>query len=241
MLEFNNVYFYRNNTKFNTTNYKQSIYHNRVQLNFNDILIFAPPLYITLIKNSYFEQYISKNICHHYMDSEIESFYCDKSSNFTINNLKTFPTLYFEHIDLNYTFELTYKDLFVEKDNKYIFMIFSEIGDIDEWFFGDLFFRKYQLAFNQDSKIISFYNHNSDVNTDNEEDDYDKKTKTIIIKEKENIIYIILIAILCCIICIVLGFIIGKFLQKNRTKKKANELDDDYEYISENQNTENIN
>ena len=169
------------------------------------------------------------------------SFYCDKSDNFNIDNIKKFPTLYLEHIDLNYTFELTYKDLFSEKNNIYIFMIVCGMEDDDEWFFGNLFFRKYQFAFNQDSKIISFYKYNSDDGVDNEEDDFDDKIKKIIIKEKQNLLYIILIAILCCIVCITLGFIIGKYVQKYKKKKRANELDDDYDYISENQNEDNIN
>ena len=35
------------------------------------------------------------------MDNDLETFYCDKSNNFNINNLKEFPTLYFEHNEFN--------------------------------------------------------------------------------------------------------------------------------------------
>ena len=72
-------------------------------------------------------------------------------------------------------------------------MIVSEMGDVDEWFFGNLFFRKYQLAFNHDSKIINFYNPNIEVEIDNEEDDYNNKTKIIIINETTNFLYIMYI------------------------------------------------
>ena len=236
ILEFKTVYFYRNDTKYNNY-FKQDIYLNKAQLNFNDIFIFAPSLYITMIKNNYFNNYISRNVYHHYIDSQIESFYCDKSDNFTINDLKNFPTLYFEHNELNYTFELTYKDLFVEKDNKYIFMIVSEMGDVDDWFFGKIFFRKYQLVFNQDSKTIGFYNLNLEIEINNEEN----KTKTIFINESTNFIYIISIIIVSIILFIGLGFIIGNYIKKYKKKKRANELDDDYEYISGNKNDNNIN
>ncbi len=116
-------------------------------------------------------------------------------------------------------------------------MIVSEMGDVDDWFFGKIFFRKYQLVFNQDSKTIGFYNLNLEIEINNEEN----KTKTIIINESTNFIYIILIIILSFILLIGLSFIIGNYIKKYKKKKRANELDDDYEYISGNKNDNNIN
>jgi hypothetical protein len=46
-------------------------------------------------------------------------FYCKKGDNFGINELKLFPKLYFENTELNYTFELDYKDLFIEMNGRY--------------------------------------------------------------------------------------------------------------------------
>ena len=40
-------------------------------------------------------------------------YYCPKSESFSLNELKQFPTLYLEHTGFDYTFELTYQDLFV--------------------------------------------------------------------------------------------------------------------------------
>jgi len=227
ILEFKSVYFYRNNTKFNTGMFKQELYHNKAQLNFNNFIMYAPSLYITMIKNNYFESYISRNICHYYIDAQIESFYCEKSDNFNINELKLFPTLYFEHIEFNYTFEFTYEDLFFEKDNKYFFMV-SSLLDVDEWFFGDIFFRKYQFVFNQDSKAISFYNINLDF------EQKESSSKTIIINKSMDWKLIILIIILSSILFIGIGFIVGKTIYKKyKKKKRANELDDDYDYTSD--------
>ena len=227
ILEFKSVYFYRNNTKFNTGLFKQEIYHNKAQLNFNHFIMYAPSLYITMIKNNFFESYISRNICHYYIYNQIESFYCEKSDNFNINDLKLFPTLYFEHFELNYTFEFTYEDLFFEKDNKYFFMV-SSLFDVDDWFLGEIFFRKYQFVFNQDSKTISFYN----INLDFEQKENSKKT--IIINKSIDWKLIILIIILSSILFIGIGYIVGKNIYKKyKKKKRANELDDDYDYTSD--------
>ena len=227
ILEFKSVYFYRNNTKFNTGLFKQEIYLNKAQLNFNHFIIYVPSLYITMIKNNFFESYISRNICHYYIYNQIESFYCEKSDNFNINDLKLFPTLYFEHFELNYTFEFTYEDLFFEKDNKYFFMV-SSLFDVDDWFLGEIFFRKYQFVFNQDSKTISFYN----INLDFEQKENSKKT--IIINKSIDWKLIILIIVLSSILFIGIGYIIGKTIYKKyKKKKRANELDDDYEYTSD--------
>ena len=230
ILEFKSVYFYRNNTKFNTGMMKQEIYHNRARINFNDFFLFCPPLYFTMIKNEYFNFYISRNICHYYADNENEYYYCDKSEKFNINNLKNFPILYFEHNEFNYTFEFNYKDLFAEIKNKYIFLISSTGYDLDEWFFGNIFLRKYQLVFNQEAKTISFYNPNIEVYTEENND------KIIIIKKSFEFKYIIIILCLSFVLFLCIGFIIGYNKYKNKKKKRANELDDEYEYIADNNN-----
>lgn len=85
------------------------------------------------MRNIYFVKYINENICHPFVDDTIYTFYCDKTDNFNINNLKDFPTLYFEHYEFNYTFEFSYKELFSEIDNKCMFLIINiDDGQIDE-------------------------------------------------------------------------------------------------------------
>ncbi len=228
ILEFKSVYFYRNNTKFNSGMRKQDIYHNKARLDFNYFFIYAPSLYFSLIKNEFFNTYYTRNICHYYTDSNIESIYCDKSENFNMTNLKNFPLLYFEHNEFNYTFELSYKDLFAEKNNKYIFLISVRTLDVDDWFFGDIFLRKYQFVFNQDSKSINFYNTNIDVQRE------ENNKKIIVINKSLDKIYIILIICSCILLFIGIAFVVGYYINdyKSKKKKRANELDDDYEYIT---------
>ena len=105
---------------------------------------------------------MTKKICKIYEGREYKTFYCEKSENFTIEELKKFPTLYLEHKEFQYTFEFTYEDLFIEKKDKYWFLVALSIfnNDLEEWSIGIIFLRKYNLIFNQDSKTISFYNPN---------------------------------------------------------------------------------
>ncbi len=226
VMNYKNIYYYNTEKKRQEISllYRQGI------INMNEFLIFAPLKYKILIQSDFFGEYISKNICHYYYDSELEGFYCDKSENFTINNLKVFPTIYFENNIFNYTFELNYKDLFFEKDNKYYFLIVCENGDVDDWFFGLTFIKKYQFAFNQDSKSINFYSQA--LSNDEENEIIEDKEKNDI--NKFDVVYLILI-IVSWIIFIGFGLLLGKFLfNKYNKKKRANELDDNYEYISDN-------
>ena len=89
-------YFNKNNTNTDIISQKRSIYGNRVEIDFNNLLIYGPSLYLTYIKRDFFNEYLSLNICHIYTDDNIEGIFCEKSKNFGIENLKHFPTLYFE-------------------------------------------------------------------------------------------------------------------------------------------------
>ena len=125
-LNFKNIYYYINDIKYNNGIKKMEIpsLNRNGELYINTPLIISPIQFKDLIQSDYFTKYLSQNLCHYYYDSDIEGFYCDKSDNFTIDDIKSFPTLYFEHSNFNYTFELNYKDLFIEKDNKYYFLAF---------------------------------------------------------------------------------------------------------------------
>ena len=220
LLFFKNIYyFYKNDTNLK----KVILYNNRVQIDLNELFIYGPSLYYTYIKRDYFNEYLSKNICRTFTDDKIEGIFCEKS-NFSKKNLKNFPTLYFFYNELNYTFEFNYRDLFIEKDNKYIFLIVIEKNvEIDEWYIGFSLLKKYQFVFNQEAKTIGFYNPNI-TNEDSNK-----------IDSKNTMNYIIhLIIFLSWVVFICIGFFIGKyFYKKYKNKKRANELDDNYEYITE--------
>ena len=230
--KFKSLYFYENENdnknKLNNNKKKQELFSSNCQISLNDIFIYAPYDYLIKIKKSFFDFYINKNICQVFIDEDIESFYCFKSNYFNINNLKEFPTLYFEHNEFNYTFELSYKDLFIEYNEKYFFLIVNMNNDADDYFLGRIFLYKYQFYFNPDSKSIGFYNPNIKFNKSNNEN-------TIVSNENNSkyLIYIIVLGSLLFIsvICI---FIIFFKNYKNKKRKRANELDDEYDYVSSN-------
>ena len=214
-LEFSKIYYN------NTSNNSVLISINDIQININSYIILAPMIYFYNIKKDFFDYYISKNICKVYQGTEFRTFYCEKSDNFTIENLKLFPTLYFEHKEFEYTFEFTYEDLFIEKNGKYWFLIELSIfnTDLEEWYMGIIFLRKYNLIFNQDSKTISFYNPNIQILN------YDsgKKLNKIILT------FYILFFIIFIIIIYIIYILIAKLLYTKKSSKGKNRLNHIYD------------
>jgi hypothetical protein len=227
--------------KFKKVYYKQSdkndiiISDINAELDPSKYLIFAPKEYFDSITTNYFQKYIDKNIC---FISGIEEFYilyCEKSDKFNINEIKTFPSIFLDHIDLQYTFELSYKELFIEKDNNYWFLIVSDQYRNTGWKFGNIFMSKYQLIFNLDSKEIGFYNPKLSELPNESQNNNSKSSGSGYF-----VLSIILIIVLCLILIGVGIFIKMKFYPNVSKKKRANELDDDYEYVSD-KNTKNNN
>ena len=222
-LEFSNVYY---NKSINVT---KKIDISDFQLNINNYIILAPISYYYNIKNDFFNYYLTKKICKIYEGREYKTFYCEKSENFTIEELKKFPTLYLEHKEFQYTFEFTYEDLFIEKKDKYWFLVALSIfnNDLEEWSIGIIFLRKYNLIFNQDSKTISFYNPNIPISKKEIETKNVNKKK---IKSYFSItIPILIICVILFIVIIILFFF--KIFKLNKDKKRLNHIYDKTDYI----------
>ena len=132
--------------------------------------------------------------------------------------ISDFPTLTLNHKELNYTFELNYKDLFILKDNiYYCLIIFDNSNKMVNWRMGKPFFKKYQLSFESDRKLIVFY----------------------IRKKRINILWIIIIFLIIVIIVLII-LMIRKYLNMPR-KIRANELNDDFEYLVQDKDKKTIN
>ena len=90
---------------------------------------------------------------------------------------------------------------------------------------GQILIKKYILTFNYDTKLIGFYNGTKIIGTN-------------IQKEKDGAkggssnSTTIIIFIISFIVFISIGFLLGKKIYERARKKKANELNDDYEYES---------
>ena len=127
-----------------------------------------------------------------------------------------FPTLYFSQADYNFTFELTEKDLFeVRGDRKYFLIVFKVNTNSHLWKLGRVFMQKYFLNFDYNSKTIGFYKYL-----------YDKKEGTKFNYKAMLWVIWIFLLILTGVGC----FFLGKLVYDKTRKKRANELDDDYDY-----------
>ena len=199
-----------------------------VNFEINNGLITGPEIYREFIEINFFNKTEIDNICEKKIDFgsllSYDIYVCDNEIK---SKFDLFPELIFYSTSFNYNFTFNFEDLFMLKNNKYYFKIIFIGGGYNQWRFGITFLLKYKLVFNQDSKKIGFYNKNISIKK-NTENFYNKIWFWIII-----LIIIITIIIFCI-------FIIKKVSGSNR-RKKANELDDGYDYdaIGENNNDKN--
>ena len=142
-IEFNNIYLTFNKDKYNRVSFSGEKY---AEIMINYSFMIGPDKFFDFIIKNFFYPFINDKIC---SERKIQSFYyyieCDSDSNFKI---ETFPEISLEHIDLETTFNLTYKDLFIldEANKKYIFLIFKE-EYLTNWVLSSFFFKKISINF----------------------------------------------------------------------------------------------
>ena len=155
--------------------------------------------------NDYFERENYNNINDNYT-----YFICDKGK----IDLKNFPVLTFKNKKLNVTYFLYGNDLFYEFENKLYFLIIISDKFKTNMLLGKPFFKKTNLVFDLEKKIIGTYSY--------------------IVINNSKIDMRLFFEILACLffICILsIGLIY--ILRNKKRKKRANELiDNDYEYIT---------
>ena len=224
-IKFNEIYYHHNNKNISFFNETQGLF----LIDYNYIICNID--YFDSIKKNFFNDYINKGICfidkiHNIKRKRLSNIQllniiiCDKKK---FKDIYKFPSLYFKHIKFNKIFELNYKDLFQEIGNSIIFSILLDEEEKYHWTFGRIFLKKYQFIFDNDQKTITYINKTL-INDDKKD-----------IKNNDSGILILKIMI---IIFLIIGFILGLFFgkklwDKNR-KKRANELDDDYDYVDRN-------
>ena len=220
--------------------------------------------YYENIKKYYFNQYINYTIC------EERTSYNSGDKNFMIicnstikNDLEKFPSLQLFNLDLNFQFELDYKDLFLEIDDKIYFLVIyhqpQSSASASIWNFGKLLAKKYPFMYNEDRKTFYFV-HLKKYNDPDKEDKHDKydnntsdnpdKTdknqspikndnKSFWTENKEYFVISLLLIVL--IVGIIFGYVFGRKVWEKHRKTRANELDDNYEYTKENDDDKLIN
>jgi hypothetical protein len=230
---FNSIYFYINNKNASENLVKCRLSASMEGLfNFDKGLIRSPNEYYLLIKNNFFNQYLNLNICKEISLTQYfsRSIVCDKNKLNADEFYKSFPTLYFSHSELSYIFELTSKDLFIEKNNKIYFMI-STYSD-EKWYLSEIFVKKYLFSFDQDKKSIGFYktiNKNQEITTDNGNNNGNSNSQSSI-----GIVFLCIGIGLIIINVIIFGVCLWKKNCGVNRRRRANELkDDNYDYLAD--------
>ena len=200
---------------------------------YNDnYFIVAGAKHLKSYRDVFFEEYLGKKICSiNKYDNNPELTLSEKYSviecnkgKFGDNDFKKFPNfeIYLGNYFEEKKFVFDYKDLFTETKYKYFFNIIFENTTRSTIELGKVFLKKYPINFNfENNKILEIYDTY-----------YEEEQKGEDVREKPTnnyiVLYFVLIIVLVSVVG-VLGFFLGKYLNKMR-KKRANELDDDYDY-----------
>ena len=200
----------------------------KAEIDFSMNYILAPNDNMTYFENIFFNDYYQKNICFKkgINDDKYYFIYCKNSNDFEPKKFKISKTSLNKNFiyHLNSIFEFNYNELFFYKDNYIYFLILFQ--NKIYWTFGELFLKKTFLVFNHDQKNLAFYQNY-------ESKDQDKKDNKGF---NFNILYI---SLLVLILIGIIAILIVIYLKKGTRKKKANELNDDYDYLGKNNDKEN--
>ena len=173
-------------------------------------IIIGTERYRLNLLNNFMTDKINKGLCFEDISAFYINYYCKEEV-----DIKQLNNLYFYIKDLDYTFELNYKDLFYNfKGKNYFLVVFPWYMGL-QWRMGFPFFKKYQLIFDSDNKIIGIY-------------DRIFEKKSIFLKFWKNNLIILFIIIIAFLIFYIIRNI------KNKSRKiRANELNENYEYLPE--------
>lgn len=173
-IQFGEIYITKNNNnKVNSDIiYLQKYFDGHKCLFYPEINpIFGTIQFFNLIKKVFFNKFFTNNICFekkvylsNYNSTIIEGFggeyniiSCDANKFDKEKFYLDFPSLNFYHQLMNYTFKFNGTELFVEdKNNNIYFLICTKKNAVDQWIFGKIFMKKYQMIFNNEMKTINW-------------------------------------------------------------------------------------
>ena len=185
--------------------------------------------YSDYVKKNIFGKYLTNDKCKKgtfnqrpdLIGQEYDFYYCEESLYDTMKSL--YKKIIFKHSTLSENFELDFNDVFIKQNKYLIFLIIFSTHEHLYWDLGKPFMKKYQFEFDFENKYIGYYKIQK------------KEDKN----EKNNSLKYILISfsiIILAGILVALGIFIGKYFFKMR-KKRANELDDDFDYQQNKEDT----
>ena len=261
--KFNNVYL--NQTKKSEKKSKiNNLEYTEAELLIERGLIIGTQEYKDMIDKEFFDELVNNKTCKRDIvsfnnkvngkESKYYVYSCEKLSfqgkeiYYSPNYTKpyfNFPSINFVNKELNYTFCLINTNLFITKGRVYFLVIFEYESNNKIWKLGEPFLSKFKFVFNPDQKTIGFYNPNlpkidNDIyirdHIGNDNDEIYEKEKMI----NKNYIWFYITSIAVIIILSIIAFYLAKKLHKAR-KKRANELDDSFDYIEADGPIESIN
>ncbi len=210
-LEFNNIFYGNNDLK--------GVINSRFI--FDSGLIIAPFVFKDTIFKLFFKDRINKKCFSEdfKLRSEYSYYYCNNNDEIK-NDIKKMESLKFILKNENFTFEIKPEKLWYEyKDKLYYLVLFPRIEkELDPfWKLGIPFLKNYDLIFDKESKTLNVYTQK--VSSEN-------KTNYL----KYLIIIFVIVVFIVIIILIVINY---NLIKKLPRKKRANELEDTYEYLQE--------
>ena len=182
--------------------------------------------YFDILKEIYFNYYIEKGACKIYHDGMLNKIIYCYDAKFGINDIKKFPKIKFVKYSSFFNVTFDGEELFYYKGNKYFCKIYCKFNSYKMFVVGRILLKKYLTVFNADKKQIYFYNKIP-------EEKIEENNKSFF--DKYKIVIIIIAFIVLILIIYSFGILTGKCIYKKR-KKKANELDDNYDYKTDKEN-----
>ena len=195
-----------------------------------------------IVGTTNYSNYVEKNIFKKYLENkkcskgifnerpelvgeEYTYYYCEESLYDTMKFL--YKQIKFKQTSLSEIFELNFDDVFIKQNGYLIFLIIFSTHEHKQWDLGKPFMKKYQFDFDFPNKKIGYYKISQRFKQTNDNDNNINDNN----KGKKNVVYatILLGLFFLAVILILFGVIIGKNFFKLR-KKRANELDDEFDY-----------
>ena len=209
-----------------------------VEITFEIPFILATETFKTKLDSMFFMNLNYSNYCKEEIINDYFVKYCEETVIKYFKNISfVFPIDYISSNQTN-TLDFSYKDLFVKapgENNLYVFQFIFKEGYF-RWKLGLTIFKKYSVVFDQDNKIFGFYKETGEYNIDNDDNKNNPKKKS-----NSNLSLSWILVIILSIILIGLAIAFYKVLPFIRRRRKANELDDDYDYSSSNLDNNKIN
>ena len=223
-----------------------------VELLIDHGLIIGTEEYKNIIEEAYFNKLIKEEICFketsRLENSKLSSneyiiFYCDKlkfKGDFSSTKDKSFNkfnNIFLYQKKFEYIFKMEKEELFEVIDDKVFFLIIFEKNNKNRiWKLGEPFISKYKFVFNQEQKTIGFYNPllekilNSDDDNNNKEQNLNNTYMNNNNYKIQNIFNYLKNILIILVSIVLIIYIIRKIFFKR--KLRANELVDNYEYLS---------